>query len=51
MARQTRSVANTFWIIDREADLALAFGTQVLPPGDKVSGRVQVFRAADITDL
>lgn len=30
-------VANTFWTIDREADLALTFGTQVLPPGDKVS--------------
>jgi len=28
-------MANTFWIIDREADLAVAFGTQVLPPGDK----------------
>lgn len=28
-------VANTFWIIDRETDLALTFGTQVLPPGDK----------------
>lgn len=25
---------NTFWIIDREADLALTFGTQLLPPGD-----------------
>lgn len=30
-------VANTFWLIDREADLAVTFGTQVLPPGDKVS--------------
>jgi CubicO group peptidase (beta-lactamase class C family) len=28
-------IANCFWIIDREADLALTFGTQVLPPGDK----------------
>ena len=28
-------MANTFWIIDREADLALTFGTQVLPPGDR----------------
>ena len=27
-------MANCFWIIDREADLALTFGTQVLPPGD-----------------
>lgn len=30
-------VANTFWLVDREADLAVTFGTQVLPPGDKVS--------------
>jgi CubicO group peptidase (beta-lactamase class C family) len=28
-------MANPFWLIDREADLALTFGTQVLPPGDK----------------
>lgn len=28
-------VCNTFWIIDREADLTLTFGTQVLPPGDQ----------------
>lgn len=27
-------MANCFWIIDREADLAYTFGTQVLPPGD-----------------
>lgn len=27
-------VTNTYWIVDREADLALAFGTSVLPPGD-----------------
>jgi CubicO group peptidase (beta-lactamase class C family) len=27
-------MANCFWTIDREADLALTFGTQVLPPGD-----------------
>ena len=27
-------VANTFWMIDREAGLALTFGTQVIPPGD-----------------
>jgi len=27
-------IANTFWSIDREADLALTFGTQVMPPGD-----------------
>ena len=31
-------MANTFWLIDREADLALTFGTQVLPPGDKATG-------------
>jgi len=28
-------VANTFWMIDREAGLAVTFGTQVIPPGDK----------------
>lgn len=28
-------VANCFWEIDRESGLALTFGTQVLPPGDK----------------
>ncbi|KAK5136658.1 hypothetical protein LTR08_002311 [Meristemomyces frigidus] len=28
-------MANCFWTIDREAGLALTFGTQVLPPGDK----------------
>jgi CubicO group peptidase (beta-lactamase class C family) len=28
-------MANTYWLIDREAGLALTFGTQVLPPGDK----------------
>jgi CubicO group peptidase (beta-lactamase class C family) len=33
-------VSNTFWIIDREADLALAFGTQVLPPGDRPTASV-----------
>jgi CubicO group peptidase (beta-lactamase class C family) len=27
-------VANTFWMIDREAGLALTFGTQLIPPGD-----------------
>ena len=27
-------IANTFWMIDREAGLALTFGTQVIPPGD-----------------
>lgn len=26
--------ANTFWTIDRSSDLALNFGTQILPPGD-----------------
>ena len=31
-------VSNTFWLIDREADLAVTFGTQVLPPGDKATG-------------
>lgn len=31
-------IANTFWMIDREAGLALTFGTQVIPPGD---GRVK----------
>lgn len=30
-------IANCFWIIDREADLALTFGTQVLPPGDPLT--------------
>ncbi|KAI6856361.1 beta-lactamase family protein [Hortaea werneckii] len=28
-------MANCFWVIDRDADLAYAFGTQVLPPGDE----------------
>lgn len=28
-------LTNCFWSIDREAGLALAFGTQLLPPGDK----------------
>ena len=27
-------MTNPFWLIDREADLALTFGTQLLPPGD-----------------
>lgn len=27
-------IANTFWAVDREAGLALTFGTQVIPPGD-----------------
>jgi len=27
-------VANTFWMMDREAGLTLTFGTQVIPPGD-----------------
>lgn len=27
-------MTNPFWLIDREAGLALTFGTQVLPPGD-----------------
>jgi CubicO group peptidase (beta-lactamase class C family) len=31
---------NTFWVIDREADLALTFGTQVLPPGDRPTASV-----------
>ena len=33
-------MANCFWIIDREADLALTFGTQVLPPGDVPTSEV-----------
>ncbi|KAK3719995.1 hypothetical protein LTR37_004118 [Vermiconidia calcicola] len=33
-------MANCFWIIDREADLALTFGTQVLPPGDPPTGQM-----------
>lgn len=28
-------IANSFWVIDPAAGLALTFGTQVLPPGDK----------------
>lgn len=28
-------MTNPFWMIDPQADLALAWGTQVLPPGDK----------------
>jgi CubicO group peptidase (beta-lactamase class C family) len=28
-------VANCFWVLDREAGVALSFGTQVIPPGDK----------------
>ena len=27
---------NTSWLLDREADLALTFGTQVMPPGGKL---------------
>jgi CubicO group peptidase (beta-lactamase class C family) len=27
-------MANTFWMIDREAGVAVTFGTQLLPPGD-----------------
>ncbi|EMC93862.1 hypothetical protein BAUCODRAFT_212585 [Baudoinia panamericana UAMH 10762] len=27
-------ITNTFWTVDREAGLAVCFGTQVLPPGD-----------------
>jgi CubicO group peptidase (beta-lactamase class C family) len=27
-------IANTFWMIDRNAGLALTFGTQLIPPGD-----------------
>lgn len=27
--------ANSFWLVDREAGIALTFGTQVVPPGDK----------------
>jgi CubicO group peptidase (beta-lactamase class C family) len=27
--------ANCFWLMDREAGIALTFGTQVIPPGDK----------------
>ncbi|KAI7625797.1 beta-lactamase family protein, partial [Hortaea werneckii] len=26
---------NCFWVIDRDADLAYTFGTQVMPPGDE----------------
>lgn len=26
---------NSFWMVDRESDVAYCFGTQVLPPGDK----------------
>jgi len=28
-------VANCFWLMDRAAGVALSFGTQVIPPGDK----------------
>lgn len=28
-------MSNPFWLIDRESGVALTFGTQVLPPGDK----------------
>lgn len=27
-------MVNTFWLVDREAGVALTFGTQVMPPGD-----------------
>lgn len=27
--------ANCFWLVDREAGIALTFGTQVIPPGDR----------------
>lgn len=42
-------VANTYWLIDREADLALTFGTQVLPPGDKV--RFYLYPAINVSVL
>lgn len=38
-------MANTFWLIDREADLALAFGTQVIPPGD--AGTTEMITAVE----
>lgn len=31
-------MANTFWAVDREAGLALAFGTQIIQPGDEGAG-------------
>ncbi|RMY26944.1 hypothetical protein D0866_10500 [Hortaea werneckii] len=33
-------MANCFWVIDRDADLAYTFGTQVLPPGDEPTRQV-----------
>lgn len=27
-------VANSFWLVDREAGLVITFGTQLIPPGD-----------------
>lgn len=27
-------IVNPFWLVDREAGIALTFGTQVMPPGD-----------------
>lgn len=35
--------ANCFWLMDRGAGIALTFGTQVIPPGDKgVKGVITV---------
>ncbi|KAK6434612.1 hypothetical protein LTR95_009203 [Oleoguttula sp. CCFEE 5521] len=33
-------MTNPFWIIDREAGLALVFGTQLFPPGDLETAKV-----------
>ncbi|KAI7229085.1 beta-lactamase family protein [Hortaea werneckii] len=33
-------MANCFWVIDRDADLAYTLGTQVLPPGDEPTRQV-----------
>lgn len=47
-------LVNPFWLIDREAGVALTFGTQVMPPGDpyckEVTGIVEraVYRMAGV---
>lgn len=47
-------VANCFWLLDREAGLALTFGTQLLPPGDGRAKEIitfvekEIYRAAGV---
>lgn len=40
-------MANSFWLLDREAGLAITFGTQVIPPGDEgVKGAISLVEKA-----